>query len=74
LVAELGAVLLGERLEIGSDLHNHAAYLTEWIQLLRQSPKLLYKVLSEARQAADLICPARASNDSSPDRAPQRKP
>jgi hypothetical protein len=51
-------VLLGERLEIGSDVHNHAAYLAEWIQLLRQSPKLLYKLLSEARQAADLISPA----------------
>ena len=27
LVAELGAVLLGDRLEIGSDATNHAAYL-----------------------------------------------
>ncbi|MEB3156382.1 MAG: zincin-like metallopeptidase domain-containing protein [Cyanobacteriota bacterium] len=58
LLAELGAVLLGERLEIGSDVGNHAAYLAEWIKLLRQSPKILYKLLSEARQAADLICPA----------------
>ncbi len=57
LLAELGAVLLGERLEIGSDVGNHAAYLAEWIKLLRQSPKILYKLLSEARQAADLICP-----------------
>jgi antirestriction protein ArdC len=57
LVAELGAVLLGERLEIGSDVSNHAAYLAEWIQLLRQSPTLLYKLLSEARQAADWISP-----------------
>lgn len=58
LVAELGAVLLGDRLEIGSNVGNHAAYLAEWIQLLRASPKLLYKLLSEARRAADLICPA----------------
>ncbi|MFN9630807.1 MAG: ArdC family protein [Cyanobacteriota bacterium] len=57
LLAELGAVLLGERLEIGSDVSNHAAYLAEWIKLLRQSPSLLYKLLSEARQAADLISP-----------------
>jgi antirestriction protein ArdC len=57
LLAELGAVLLGERLEIGSDVSNHAAYLAEWIKLLRQSPSLLYKLLSEARRAADLICP-----------------
>lgn len=57
LVAELGAVLLGDRLEIGSDTCNHAAYLAHWIELLRESPRLLLKLLSEARQAADLICP-----------------
>lgn len=57
LVAELGAVLLGDRLEIGSNVSNHAAYLAEWIQLLRESPNLLYKLLSDARRAADLICP-----------------
>ncbi|MFN9644075.1 MAG: ArdC family protein [Cyanobacteriota bacterium] len=70
LVAELGAVLLGERLEIGSDAHNHAAYLAEWIQLLRQSPKLLYKLLSEARQAVDLICPFEPAGVAEPDSAP----
>ncbi|MFZ0409664.1 MAG: zincin-like metallopeptidase domain-containing protein [Cyanobium sp.] len=57
LVAELGAVLLGDRLEIGSDSANHAAYLAHWVQLLHQSPRLLFQVLSEARRAADLICP-----------------
>lgn len=57
LVAELGAVLLGDRLEIGSDTRNHAAYLSHWIALLRESPRLLLKLLSEARRAADLICP-----------------
>jgi antirestriction protein ArdC len=58
LVAELGAVLLGERLEIGSDTANHAAYLAHWVALLRQSPRLLFRLLREARRAADLICPA----------------
>lgn len=57
LVAELGALLLGDRLEIGSDVSNHVAYLAEWIQLLRESPMLLYKLLSEARRAVDAICP-----------------
>ncbi len=57
LVAELGAVLLGNRLEIGSEIESHAAYLGHWIALLKESPKVLFQVLSEARQAADLICP-----------------
>ena len=44
-------MLLGDRLEIGSEIESHAAYLGHWIELLKESPK----VLSEARQAADLI-------------------
>ena len=57
LVAELGAVLLGDRLEIGSAMANHAAYLDHWIALLKESPRVLLEVLSDARRAADLICP-----------------
>ena len=57
LVAELGAVLLGERLAIGSDTANHAAYLRHWCELLRQDSRLLLQVLGDARRAADLIAP-----------------
>ena len=57
LVAELGALLLGQRLEIGSAMANHAAYLGHWVELLRESPRLLLQLLSDARKAADLICP-----------------
>jgi antirestriction protein ArdC len=61
LVAELEAVLLGDRLEIGSEIEGHATYLGHWIELLKESPKVLFQVLSEARQAADLICPEPAT-------------
>lgn len=57
LVAELGAVMLCDRLEIGSNMVNHAAYLSHWATLLKESPKVLYRILSEARKAADLVCP-----------------
>ena len=61
LVAELGAVLLGDRLEIGSAMANHAAYLGHWVELLRESPRVLLRVLSDARRVADLICPEGSS-------------
>ncbi len=57
LVAELGAVLLGDRLEIGSAMANHAAYLGHWVELLKESPRVLLQVLSDARKAADLVFP-----------------
>jgi len=57
LVAELGAVLLGGRFEIGSELQSHAAYLENWIALLQAEPQVLFQVLGEARQAVELIAP-----------------
>jgi antirestriction protein ArdC len=66
LVAELGAVLLGERLEIGSDTANHAAYLGHWCELLRQEPRVLLQVLGDARKAADQIAPEAALPPAAP--------
>lgn len=55
LVAELGAFLLCRRLEVSSCPENHAAYLSHWVEMLREEPRILLKVLSDARKAADLI-------------------
>ncbi len=55
LVAELGSVLLGDQLEIGSALENHAAYLGHWVELLKETPQGLYQVLGEARRAVELV-------------------
>jgi antirestriction protein ArdC len=58
LVAELAAVLISYRLQIGCQLENHAAYLNHWAQLLKDGgPRVLFQVLSDARKAADLIAP-----------------
>ena len=55
LVAELGAFLLCRRLEANSCPENHAAYLSHWVEMLREEPRILLKILSDARKAADLI-------------------
>ncbi|QPN57009.1 DUF1738 domain-containing protein [Synechococcus sp. CBW1107] len=67
LVAELGAVLLGDRLEIGSAMENHAAYLGHWINLLKENPQVLFHVLGEARRAVDLISPEAKPESTEPD-------
>jgi len=69
LVAELGSVLIGQRLQIGCELTSHAAYLESWISVLRESPKVLLQVVSEARQAVDLICPEAPAPDREPEAA-----
>lgn len=50
-------MLLGNQLEIVSEIESHAAYLGHWMEILRESPKVLFQVLSEARQGANLVCP-----------------
>ena len=55
LIAELAAVLVCYRLQVGSEFTNHAAYLKGWAQILKAEPKQLFKILSKARAAADLI-------------------
>ena len=55
LVAELGAFLLCNRLQISSCAENHAAYLDCWRGVLKEGPKVLFKVLSDATKAANLI-------------------
>ena len=50
-------MLLRDRLEFGVAMANHAADLGHWVELLRESPRVLLQVLGDARRAADLICP-----------------
>ena len=56
LVAELGAFLICNRLEISSDTQNHAAYLQSWINCLKAEPTILFKTMAAATRATNLIC------------------
>ena len=55
LVAELGAFLICQRLQISSNTTNHAAYLSNWIGCLKQDPKYLLKALGKATAAVNRI-------------------
>jgi len=62
LVAELGAFLVCNRLQISSDVLNHAAYLKNWIEVLKESPDALRKCLVAASKAANLLCNVEEEN------------
>lgn len=58
LVAELASVLICYRLQVGCQLEGHAAYLKHWAGILREGgSRVLFQVLSQARQAADMVAP-----------------
>jgi antirestriction protein ArdC len=58
LVAELASFLICRRLEVDSCPANHGAYLQSWVEILRESPRIVFTILAQSRRAADLICPA----------------
>ena len=64
LIAELESVLACYRLRIGNELEQHSAYLKSWASALKEGGAMeLFKVLSLARQSADLIAPEPAEVD-----------
>ena len=67
LVAELGAFLISRRLKIKSDPQNHTAYLGSWAKHIKEGPKALYKVLSDATKASNMICGPEVHDDQSND-------
>jgi antirestriction protein ArdC len=61
LIAEMGSAILCRRLQIGSELQDHASYLIGWCQILREDPRAVLKALGAAKKAADLIAPEAAA-------------
>ncbi len=59
LVAEMGAAFICARLGIAGDhFDNHAAYIDNWLQVLRTDKKAVFKAAAAAQSAADYILPA----------------
>ena len=57
LIAELGSVTLCDRFRVKNDLENHAAYLSNWLDLFHYDPKALFKAASYSAKAVDLLLP-----------------
>jgi antirestriction protein ArdC len=57
LVAEISSMLMGERLGIGHDPTQHAAYVKSWIQILRDDPRELFRAAAAAERREFLKVP-----------------
>lgn len=56
LVAEIGAAFVCARLGIAGDhFEDHAAYLSSWLQALKNDKRHIFKAASMAQRAADLV-------------------
>jgi len=55
LVAEISSILMGERLGIGHDPTQHAAYVKSWIQILRGDPRELFRAAAAAERVVEFL-------------------
>jgi antirestriction protein ArdC len=61
LVAEIGAAVLGQRLGFTAHhLDDHAAYIAEWIKVLRGDKRFLFRAGAHAQRAVDWMVEAAA--------------
>ncbi|EEN1859681.1 DUF1738 domain-containing protein, partial [Salmonella enterica subsp. enterica serovar Enteritidis] len=55
LRAEIASLMLGERLDIGHDPGQHAAYVGSWIKALKEDPKEIFRAAADAERIAGYV-------------------
>lgn len=56
LVAELGAAFLCADLRLKPQVHEHAAYIENWLSVLKTDSRAIFAAAAHAQRAADFIC------------------
>lgn len=55
LRAEISSLMLGERMDIGHDPGQHAAYIGSWIKVLKEDPREIFRAAADAERIAGFI-------------------
>lgn len=55
LRAEIASLMLGERLDLGHDPEQHAAYVGSWIKALKEDPKEIFRAAADAERIAGYV-------------------
>lgn len=55
LRAEIASLMLGERLDIGHDPGQHAAYVGSWVKALKEDPKEIFRAAADAERIAGYV-------------------
>lgn len=55
LRAEIASLMIGERLDIGHDPSQHAAYVGSWIKALKEDPKEIFRAAADAERISGFV-------------------
>lgn len=69
LRAEIASLMLGERLDIGHDPGQHAAYVGSWIKALKEDPREIFRAASDAERISGYVMGFEQEQTSAPELA-----
>ena len=55
LRAEISSLMVGERLDIGHDPGQHAAYVGSWVKALKEDPREIFRAAADAEKIASYV-------------------
>ncbi|WP_025902221.1 zincin-like metallopeptidase domain-containing protein [Tatumella sp. UCD-D_suzukii] len=55
LRAEIASLMLGERMDIGHDPGQHAAYVGSWVKALKEDPREIFRAAADAERIAGFV-------------------
>jgi len=55
LRAEIASLMIGERLDIGHDPGQHAAYVGSWIKALKEDPREIFRAAADAERISGFV-------------------
>lgn len=70
LRAEIASLMLGERLGIGHDPGQHAAYVGSWVKALREDPREILRAAADAEKIATFVTGLEQQHAKTADLAP----
>ncbi|HGC8067035.1 TPA: zincin-like metallopeptidase domain-containing protein [Yersinia enterocolitica] len=72
LRAEIASLMVGERLDIGHDPGQHAAYIGSWIKALKEDPREIFRAASDAERISGYVMDF--EHERSQEQAAERQP
>lgn len=72
LRAEIASLMIGERLDIGHDPGQHAAYVGSWIKKLQEDPKEIFRAAADAERISAFVMGF--EHEQSQEQAAERQP
>lgn len=74
LRAEIASLMLGDKLGIGHDPTQHAAYVASWIKVLEEDPREIFRAASDAEKIGSYVLGLQQQREQTEQQTPVQEP